>query len=150
MGEKLHWRKFALWEEATKSVLLFVAPDIILEGGRCNAAVNLWDIYPTLIDLCKLGKRPELEGFSLLPLLKNPNAKWNRPSLTTYRWNNHSIRSHRWRYIRYADGTEELYDHSKDELEWTNLADNPKHFDVKSELRQFLPKVNAPAPQGFE
>lgn len=150
LGEKLHWRKFALWEEATKSVLLFVAPGIIPEGGRCNATVNLMDIYPTLIDLCKLGKPPELEGFSLLPLFKNPNAKWNRPSLTTYRWNNHSIRSRRWRYIRYADGTEELYDHSKDELEWTNLADNPKYFDVKSELGQFLPKINTPAPQGFE
>jgi arylsulfatase A-like enzyme len=144
LGEKLHWRKFALWEEATHNVLMFAAPGITPAGGRCDAPVNLIDIYPTLIDLCQLGKRREVEGVSLLPLLRNPNAEWTRPTLTTHGHNNHSVRSRRWRYIRYSDGAEELYDHSKDELEWTNLADDPKYSDIKLELRQFLPKTNAP------
>ena len=143
LGEKLHWRKFALWEEATHNVLFFRAPGVTKPGGRCNAPVDLIDIYPTLIDLCGLKPKKDLEGVSLLPILENPNAPWDRPALTTHGRNNHSIRSKRWRYIRYADGSEELYDHDGDELEWENLAGKPEYSDVKRELARRLPKVNA-------
>ncbi|MBN2090120.1 sulfatase [candidate division KSB1 bacterium] len=142
LGEKLHWRKFALWEEATHNVMMFIAPGVTSAGGRCEAPVNLLDIYPTLIDLCGLPKREELEGQSLMPLLKNPNADWTMPTLTTHGRNNHSIRSKKWRYIRYEDGSEELYDHEKDELEWNNLANDPQYQPVKNELSKWLPKVN--------
>jgi hypothetical protein len=54
------------------------------------------------------------------------------------------VRSQRWRYIRYSDGTEELYDHDKDELEWTNLAGDPKYADIKKDLAKWLPETNAP------
>ena len=143
LGEKLHWRKFALWEEATKNPMIIIAPGITKSGGRCKAPVNLIDIYPTLIDLCKLEKKKELDGITLLPLLKDPKAEWNRPTLTTHGKNNHSIRSKRWRYIKYSDGTEELYDHDNDKLEWKNLANDPKYTNVKKELSKWLPKKNA-------
>ncbi|MCK5175693.1 MAG: sulfatase, partial [Planctomycetes bacterium] len=142
LGEKLHWRKFSLWEEATHNVLMFTVPNVTKPGDRCDAPVNMMDIYPTLIDLCGLKNRDELEGVSLTPLLKNPNAKWDRPSLTTHGKDNHTIRSSRWRYIRYSDGTEELYDHNKDEMEWTNLANMPEYNKVKKELAKWLPKKN--------
>jgi len=149
LGEKLHWRKFALWEEATHNVLMMVAPGVTSGGGRCDAPVNLVDLYPTLVDLCGLDGRDELEGLSLVPLLKDPKAQWEPPALTTHGRNNHTIRSSRWRYIRYADGTEELYDHANDELEWTNLAADPKLADTKAELRRWLPKTNVPdSPKG--
>ncbi|MFQ6131518.1 MAG: sulfatase [Armatimonadota bacterium] len=143
LGEKLHWRKFALWEEATHNVLMMVAPGVAKAGARCSRPVNLMDIYPTLIDLCDLEPREDLEAVSLLPLLKRPKAEWDRPALTTHKRNNHSVRSERWRYIRYSDGTEELYDHEKDELEWTNLADKPKYARTKKRLARWLPEVNA-------
>ncbi len=113
LGEKLHWRKFALWEEATRNVLALVAPMVTKPGGRCARTVNLMDLYPTLIDLCGLPRKDGLEGMSLTPLLSNPSAHWDRPSVTTYLRGNHSVRSERWRYIRYSDGTEELYDHRR-------------------------------------
>ncbi len=143
LGEKLHWRKFALWEEATHNVLMVVAPGVTRPGGRCPRPVNLVDIYPTLIDLCNLAPKKELEGKILLPLLRNPKAKWERPALTTHGRNNHSLRTERWRYIRYSDGAEELYDHDKDELEWTNLASDPKYANIKKDLAQWLPTTNA-------
>ncbi len=142
LGEKLHWRKFSLWEEATRNILIFKTPAMRHKDVRSNATVNLLDIYPTLIDLCGFEIKPELEGNSLLPLLNSPGKEWNYPSLTTYEWNNHSVRSKRWRYIRYFDGTEELYDHSVDSLEWNNLANNPVYDSVKKELSQWLPKDN--------
>jgi arylsulfatase A-like enzyme len=147
LGEKLHWRKFALWEEATHNVLYFAGPG--LASGRCDAPVNLLDIYPTLVELCLLPSRAQLEGVSLVPLLQDPRAQWQRPALTTHGFSNHSVRSQRWRYIRYADGTEELYDHDTDSLEWTNLAEDPQYRRVIDELSQWLPKVNTPESSGL-
>ncbi|MBI1895001.1 MAG: sulfatase [Acidobacteria bacterium] len=144
LGEKLHWRKFTLWEEATHNVLMMVAPDVTKPGGRCPRAVNLLDIYPTLADLCGLPGRKELEGQSLRALLKDPGAAWERPALTTFHRNNHSVRGERWRYIRYTDGTEELYDHRTDPLEWKNLAGKAEYKEVKAGLARWLPTVNAP------
>jgi arylsulfatase A-like enzyme len=144
LGEKLHWRKFALWEEATHNVFMVVAPGLTRAGGRCSRPVSLLDIYPTLIELCGLPPKEGLEGQSLVPLLRDPAAEWERPVLTTHGRENHSIRSERWRYIRYRDGTEELYDHDNDELEWTNLAGRAEHADVKQELARWLPESNAP------
>jgi arylsulfatase A-like enzyme len=142
LGEKLHWRKFALWEEATHNVLAFITPGEISPGSRCEAPVNLLDIYPTLIELCQLTPKRELEGISLVPLLKDPKKKWDRPALTTHGRNNHSIRSKQWRYIRYADGSEELYDHWQDEMEWHNLAGDTKYTMIKQQLAGWLPSEN--------
>jgi arylsulfatase A-like enzyme len=145
LGEKLHWRKFALWEEATHAPLLFVVPGLTQPGGVCLRTVSFADIYPTLKDVCGLPDPPQtLEGVSLRPLLENPNASWERPALTTHGRNNHSVRSERWRYIRYRDGTEELYDREADPMEWTNLAETPEHTDVKARLARWLPEVNVP------
>jgi arylsulfatase A-like enzyme len=144
LGEKLHWRKFALWEEATRNPFLMVVPGVTKPNGRCERTVDYMNIYPTMIELCGLPKREGLEGVSMVPLLKDPKAKWDRPALTTYERGNHSVRSERWRYIRYYDGTEELYDHNNDELEWTNLASKPEYAKVKSELAAWLPKSDAP------
>jgi len=143
LGEKLHWRKFALWEEATHAPLIVVAPGVAKAGAKCRRTVSFVDIYPTLVELCGPSPRKELEGTSLVPLLKNPSAPWDRPALTTHGRNNHSVRTERWRYIRYRDGTEELYDHLNDPLEWNNLADKPESAQVKKKLARWLPKVNA-------
>jgi len=144
LGEKLHWRKFTLWEEATRNVFMISVPGVTKPGSKCARGVSLIDIYPTLVDLCGLPPRKELEGISIRPLLKDPSAKWDRPVMTTYRRGNHAVRDERWRYIRYNDGTEELYDRSADELEWRNLAGKPEFRAVKERLAKWLPKTNAP------
>ncbi len=140
LGEKLYWKKFSLWEESTRNILFISGPGI--DSAKCSKPVSLIDIYPTLIDLCGLSPREGLEGQSLLPLLRNPNLRWDRPALST-RDNNHSLRTERWRYTRYHDGSEELYDHLNDPNEWTNLSDNPEYSPVKEELKKWLPKTQA-------
>ena len=143
LGEKHHWRKFSLWEEATRAPLIFVAPGISKTDKLCPAPVDFLSIYPTLADLCGLPLPSHLEGRSLKPLLQNPNAEWNTPALTTHGRGNHGVRDARWRYIRYKDGSEELYDHKTDPMEWTNLA--PKADNVKKKnLAQTMPTEEAP------
>jgi arylsulfatase A-like enzyme len=143
LGEKLHWRKFALWEEATRNPFMMIVPGMTKADSRCSRTVDYMSMYPTLVELCGLTKKEGLDGVSIVPLLKDPAAKWDRPALTTYERGNHSVRSERWRYIRYHDGTEELYDHTADPHEWTNLASKPEYSEVKGELAKWLPKTNA-------
>jgi arylsulfatase A-like enzyme len=149
LGEKLHWRKFALWEEATHNVLMMSAPGVSKAGGRCARAVSLLDIYPTLLDLRSIPKPGIVEGESLVRFLKDPGAPKDTPAITTYGRNNHSLRDDRWRYTVYHDGSEELYDHVEDPMEWRNLAGEAKYAQVKRRLAAYLPKTNAePSPNG--
>lgn len=143
LGEKQHWRKFALWEEATRVPLVIAAPGITKPGSRCERTVSLLDLYPTLVELCGLPSKEELEGDSIVSLLRDPQSTWDRPVVTTHGRNNHAVRDERWRYIRYQDGTEELYDHDNDPMEWKNLASSAEFDDVKERLAASLPKVNA-------
>jgi len=143
LGEKLHWRKFALWEEAARTVFIWSAPGVTKPGGVCARPVDFMCIYPTLCDLAGVPTPAHVEGVSLRPLLENPKASWNRAAVTTFHKDNHSIRSETWRYIRYADGSEELYNHDKDPYEWTNLAKDPQYASVKADLSRFIPQVNA-------
>jgi arylsulfatase A-like enzyme len=142
LGEKRHWRKFALWERATRVPLMIVLPGDTVNGRRCDRPVNLIDVFPTLAELCGLPPRAECEGASLVPLLTDPAARWERPSLTTHGQNNHALRSDCYRYIRYADGSEELYDHRTDPNEWHNLATDLQFVQVKEELSRWLPETN--------
>jgi arylsulfatase A-like enzyme len=143
-GEKGAWHKSTLWERVTRVPFVVVAPGVTTAGTTCGRPVNLIDIYPTLIDLCGLSPKPELDGVSLVPLLRDPTSTREQPSLTTLERGNHAVRSERWRYIRYSDGTEELYDHTADPREWTNLANDERHSDVKEGLAKWLPPEDAP------
>lgn len=144
LGEKHHWRKFALWEEATKAPFMWVVPGVTKPDTICERTVDFMSIFPTLTDLCGIPTPAHNEGVSIRRLLADPKASWDLPALTTYRFNNHTVRSEGWRYIRYANGDEELYDETRDPNEWTNLAAKPEFAARKAELAKSLPRTNAP------
>lgn len=147
LGEKEHWRKFALWEEATRAPFIWSAPGVTKASGVCSRTVDFMTIYPTLCDLAGLPIPKHVEGQSIRKLLASPNAEWSAPALTTHGFQNHAARSERWRYIRYANGDEELYDEDKDPYEWHNLATDPKLEKVKAELSKTFPTNNVPEPK---
>jgi arylsulfatase A-like enzyme len=143
LGEKRHFRKQALWEEATQMPLIIKIPGQASKGKQCTKAVSLLDLYPTLVDLCNLPKDKKLEGNSLVPLIDNPNESWDKPVLSTWYYKNHAIRSNNWRYILYRDGGEELYDEINDPGEHVNLAKDPKYADIIMMHKKYLPKTDA-------
>jgi arylsulfatase A-like enzyme len=145
LGEKQHLHKFTLWERSTRIPFIIAAPGITQPGSRCARPVSTIDLFPTFNELCSLPAVEGLDGESLVPLLKNPLCEWSRPALTTHGQSNHSLRTERWRYIRYADGDEELYDHTTDPHEWYNLAAKPEFADVTTELARSLPRTDAAA-----
>lgn len=142
LGEKKHWRKQALWEESTRVPLFFSYPGMPQRGLRNDNPVSLIDLYPTLSALTGLPEQ-DLDGISLRKLLDDPDAGRGRPVLSTRYPRNHAIRSQDWRYIRYRDGTEELYDHRVDPREHTNLAGDPAYADIMEAHRTYLPTFDA-------
>ncbi len=144
LNEKNHWRKFSLWEEATRAPLLFRVPGVTTAGAVCNTPVDFMSIYPTLAQLCGFEIPKHNEGVSIVPLLQNVNAKWELPAVTTHGFNNHAVRTKKYRYISYAGGGEELYDEEKDPYEWNNIANDPGSKEIIKELRKYLPKTNKP------
>ncbi|MCY4594323.1 MAG: sulfatase [Bryobacterales bacterium] len=134
IGEKQKYHKSTLWEESTRVPLIVSAPGAMSPGVVSRRAVSLIDVYPTLAELAGLEPPADLDGESLVPLLVDPAAARSSPALTSRQGRHHAIRTDRWRYIRYADGTEELYDHESDPTEWRNLAANPAHAETKRRL----------------
>lgn len=146
LGEKQRWAKRSLWETSTRVPLIIAAPG--RKPGVSGRPVGLIDVYPTLLELAGLAPDAGLEGRSLSPLLDDPAGAWPHAAVTTFGPGNHTVRSTRWRYTRYADGSEELYDHGEDPHEWRNLAvsePRPEGLSqVIAELRERLPVDDAP------
>lgn len=150
LGEKQHWGKWTGWERAVRVPLAIVPPARdrarFAQGKVSRQPVSLLDLYPTLLEFC--GVPPPaagLDGESLVPLLREPQRETGRAVVSTFHGEHFSVRDARWRYIRYADGSEELYDHASDVNEWTNVAGKPEHAAVKSRLAREIPKERAPA-----
>lgn len=140
LGEKDHIEKFMLWEKSTHVPFIFVVPGMTKERSVCKVPIDLTVLYPTLLEVCGLPKDKSCDGVSIIPLLKENKVNWKRPALMTYKKGNHALRTKRWRYIRYSDGTEELYDHERDPNEWDNIAQKPEHSGVIDGYRKWLPK----------
>ncbi|MFC1782662.1 sulfatase-like hydrolase/transferase [Planctomycetota bacterium] len=153
-GEKEHWRKFALWENVAKTVMMMKVPPGVAglpsgskAGVRCDRITSLMDIFPTLVDLCQLPPKSDLDGRSLVPLLKDPKTPWDYPAITTYDFNEFSIRTEDFRYIHYIDDSEELYNHRTDPEEWTNVASDPRYKAIKAQMAQYTPANPAPVTE---
>jgi arylsulfatase A-like enzyme len=160
MGEKSYLFKNSAWEESCRIPLVISTPD--LDKGTVEQPVSLLDLFPTLVDYCKLDgsnklndQGADLGGFSLRPLIEDPqNGKWEGPSGalsiignygssfdSTLVGQNFSYRTADWRYIRYSDQSEELYDHSNDPNEWNNLAADTLYDEVLTGLRAEVQKL---------
>lgn len=149
LGEKGISGKNTLWERSTRVPLIFSGLDIPF-FKQCAQPVELLDIFPTLVELCHLESVAGLEGHSLVPQLRYPEAARPWPAITSHNQGNHAVRSLKWRYIRYADGSQELYDMQADPNEWTNLAKSPQHASVIAEHAAWVPKVDLPAARGSQ
>lgn len=146
LGEKQHWGKFTPWREATRVPLMVVPPESVAkragaQGKIVTAPVSLIDLYPTLIDVCGLDDPAhELDGRSLRSLVEGAATGEQRTAITTVGRGTYSIRSGNYRYIRYFDGTEELYDVDADPREWRNRAADERLAPVKQQLNEALPR----------
>ncbi|MEM9016245.1 MAG: sulfatase [Verrucomicrobiota bacterium] len=146
------WQKRTLFEQSSRSPLIFRVPGRAGNGTASPRVVEFVDIYPTLIEAAGIEGPDDLEGRSLVPLLENPIREWDGTAITQILRPQDdrlampvmgcSIRTDRWRYTEWAEGAEgvELYDHWADPSEFSNLAIDPSPEDaaVMERLRPLL------------
>ncbi|GAB5559547.1 MAG: sulfatase [Synoicihabitans sp.] len=138
LGEKGIFKKVTLWDRSTRVPMIIAGPGLPA-GQVTHRVTQLLDVYPTLLDLAGLPANPVNEGNSLRPLIDDPEAEWHHPAITNLRAANHSVVTEAYRYIRYADGSEELYDRVQDPHELTNVAARGDLAAIKTELALQLP-----------
>ncbi len=155
MGEHGLWQKLSLFEGSARVPLMIVAPGVTKAGGVAATPVSHVDLYPTLAELAGVKTPENLQGQSLVPVLKAPSAKGRGWALTQVarggggggkakaggkRFFGYSLRTERWRYTEWDEGAKgaELYDHENDPGELANLAGKPEHAATVAELSERL------------
>jgi arylsulfatase A-like enzyme len=148
LGQKFHWHKEALWEQTTR-VPLVIRDRGQTAGAMVDSAVSLIDLYPTLMELCRLAGPYALDGTSLAPLLASPTLAWDRPVLMTNAGEDaagnangifdYAVRSNQYRYIQYHAGGKELYVEATDPNEFANVASDPQYAEVIASLATHVP-----------
>ena len=136
LGEHQFWQKSNLHEEVVRVPLIIAAPGY--STGETDSMVELVDLYPTLADLAGLPIPDEVQGKSLRPVLQDPKASVRDSALSFNK--GFSLRTADWHFMRYQDGTSELYDMRKDPHQLTNLAADPKFRPVLQEHERMLRK----------
>ncbi len=147
LGEHGLWQKMSIFEQSARVPLIIAAPQIGQHGTVASAPVGLIDLYPTLTELCGVQAPKNLQGQSLVPMLKDASALGRGWALSqVQRGKNsepifgYSLRTPDWRYTEWDSGKEgrELYDHINDPLEQTNLADAPNQKDRIAEFSKTM------------
>jgi iduronate 2-sulfatase len=143
LGEHAIWGKHCLYDEALRSPLIFVAPQVTSPGVPCHAIVETVDVFPTLAEMCSLDVPDKLSGSSLLPFLADPQRATEKPALAFRKRGQRTIRTDRWRLIEHTDKSGkrtgvELFDFAHDAFESKNTAS--AHPDVVANLVSQFPR----------
>ena len=148
LGEHGLWQKMSLFEESARVPMLLVVPGITKTKTILSTPVSHLDLYPTLAELTGIKRPMSLQGQSLVPMLKDPGVKGRGWALTQVtrggandrRFFGYSLRTDRFRYTEWDDGQKgkELYDHTQDDREQTNLAEDPKYAAEVKQLSELL------------
>ena len=147
LGEKGKWSKHgSLWEIGLRTPLMFSVPGGAANGKASPRIVESLSLFPTLIELCGLPKVDGMQGVSVTPLLRDPNATWDRPAISVsyqQRVLGRSVRTEKWHYADWEDGKEGamLIDVNNDPNELKNLANDPKHASVVAEMKKHLTRL---------
>ena len=131
LGEHTMFGKMSNFEIATRSPLIMRIPDLNNSNHKMDQLVESIDVYPTLAELCGFDYPDNLDGESMVELLKIP-AKVGPEYARSFYYRNgalgKSIRTDRYRIVRWASELDstmavELYDHQIDPKENVNIAD---------------------------
>lgn len=146
-GEHRCWSKGVGGMDATTGVPFIIrVPSVTVKGERNGELVGLVDIAPTLLELTDQAIPPQVEGRSIVPLLKEQNAKWRDVIFCQggFPDSNRAFymartKTRKYECHEYEDNIfEAVFDLEEDPWEMHNQIDNPKYASIASELRERL------------
>lgn len=149
LGEKGKWSKAgSVFEIGSRVPLIFVVPGGKGNGQSSTRVVQSIDIYPTLAELCGIKIPDGIEGKSLVPLLNDPKAAWDRPAYTVWSEDGRTlrgtaVRTEKWRYAEFGPNQQDgamLIDPAADPHELKNLANDPQYARDREELSKLVRK----------
>lgn len=147
LGEHFMWGKVTLFEVCDRVPMLVRVPGLTQPGSSSDGLVELIDLYPTLAQLCDVPAPDDLQGKSLVPMLKDPTAPGKEIVYTVVSRGKKlgkAVRNERWRYSLWPDG-EELYDLKNDIDEHHNLANSPESTAILRKMRRYLAEIETSA-----
>lgn len=173
LGENGRWCKGTNFERDTRVPLLIRAPGMARPGVATGALVELVDLYPTLVELVGFTPPENLDGRSLMPILKDPRAPGREVVLSQFNrpWDarvpesmGYSIRTATHRYTRWINWStratlaEELYDYTAanstrsqgaDWIEKANVVEDPSRSTLRDQLGKLMDQtLPTPLPLG--
>ena len=151
LGEHRLGDKRLAYEESLRIPLVVKGPGVVPRRVG-PMALNL-DLAPTALDLAGLAVPPEMQGRSLVPLLRGQDVEPHASFLYEYRGDSSlpvvpdilAVRTATRKYVTYpaAPADVELYDLLTDPDEMSNLAGRPEWAPVQAELHDELDRLLA-------
>ena len=127
-----------LYEHSMKVPLIISGPGIP-KGKTSEAFAYLFDLYPTLAELCSLPSPEGIDGQSLASLISGKQKEIRSSVFTAYRNTVRAVRTDKWKLIRYPERDySQLFNLKDDPLELINLSDDPSFDIIKSHLFDLL------------
>ena len=152
LGEHGWFDKRFIYEESFKTPLLARWPGVIDPGSASDQMVQNLDFAQTILDAAGIAAPSEMQGESLVPLLRGEEENWDREAVYYHYYEYpavHMVKRHYGVVTReyklahfYYDVDEwELYDRLKDPLEMLNVYDDPDYADIVAELKTKLDEL---------
>jgi arylsulfatase A-like enzyme len=149
LGEHGWFDKRWMYKESLRTPLLIKWPGVIEAGSVNDDLVSNLDFGETFIDIAGAKIPEEMQGRSMLPILKGETpADWRKGHYYHYyeHPSEHNVMRHygittdRYKLIHfYYDIDEwELYDLEKDPMEMKNVYNDPAYSDIQEDLHQQL------------
>jgi arylsulfatase A-like enzyme len=153
-GDHGLWCKHTTFEQATRSPMIIASPDI-KNTGQTTVPSEFVDVFPTLCDLAGVAVPGNIDGTSLVPVMKDPSASVKKVAVSQWPRGKsamgYALRDQRYRYVEWLedcrmtdtyDSTKvvgrELYDYQKDPMETVNVAAEPEYATVVDSMNRQL------------
>jgi len=141
---RLGLTKNCAYEACVRVPFIVYAPSMFAPRVDSNLVANI-DLTPTFEQIAGAPIPANVDGVSLLPLLRHPSTAW-RDALLLEHWPTeegvgskipefYAVRTAQWKYVEYVTGEVELYDLINDPYELNNLASLPQYASVIAELK---------------
>ncbi len=152
LGEHGWFDKRFMYRESFKTPLLIKWPNVIKAGITADEMVQNLDFAQTFLEVAGVTALEEMQGESLVPLLKGENEKWNRDAVYYHYYEypaEHAVKRHygiatkKYKLIHFYYDVDswELYDLEKDPMEMINVHDDPEYVDAVTDLKQKLAQL---------